>query len=135
MTVYQQRISSVKSIAVIASLMMAMPVFAADPPIEGGTAAASASATHPPAATPAAVPTAAPAAAVATPASTTPPAAKADDKTPKVKCREEKVTGSSFRTRKVCTTTDSQNGSGDWVREQQQRGSIGASAILNSGGG
>ena len=124
MTVYQQRISSVKSIAVIASLMMALPVFAADPPVEGSASAA----------TPAAVPTATPAAAVVTPASTTPPAAKAEDKKPKVKCREEKVTGSSFRTRKVCTTTDSQNGSGDWVREQQQRGSIGASAILNGGG-
>ena len=124
-----------KSMVIIASGLMTLPVFAADPPAPGSeapvSASASASAT-PSGATPASAAPAAPAAATA-PA--TPVAAKAEDKTPKVKCREEKVTGSSFRTRKVCTTTDSQNGSGDWVREQQQRGSIGASAILNGGGG
>jgi hypothetical protein len=118
-----------KSMMIIASGLMTLPVFAADPPVPGSeapvSASASASAT-PSGATPASAAPAAPA---------TPVAAKAEDKTPKVKCREEKVTGSSFRTRKVCTTTDSQNGSGDWVREQQQRGSIGASAILNGGGG
>ena len=123
------------SMAIIASGLMVLPVFAADPPVQGSAAptstSASASAT-PSGATPAGAAPAAPAAATA-PA--TPVAAKAEDKTPKVKCREEKVTGSSFRTRKVCTSTDSQNGSGDWVREQQQRGSIGASAILNGGGG
>jgi hypothetical protein len=118
-----------KSMAIIASGLMTLPVFAADPPVEASAAVATpaaptpASATAPAAAAPAAAP------------ATTAVAAKAEDKTPKVKCREEKVTGSSFRTRKVCTTTDSQNGSGDWVREQQQRGSIGASAILNGGGG
>jgi hypothetical protein len=117
-----------KSMAIIASGLMTLPVFAADPPVEARAAVATpaaptpASATAPAAAAPAAAP------------ATTAVAAKAEDKTPKVKCREEKVTGSSFRTRKVCTTTDSQNGSGDWVREQQQRGSIGASAILNGGG-
>jgi hypothetical protein len=124
-----------KSMMIIASGLMTLPVFAADPPVPGSeapvSASASASAT-PSGATPASAAPAAPAAATA-PA--TPVAAKAEDKTPKVKCREEKVTGSSFRTRKVCTSTDSQNGSGDWVREQQQRGSIGASAILNGGGG
>ena len=124
-----------KSMVIIASGLMTLPVFAADPPAPGSeapvSASASASAT-PSGATPASAAPAAPAAATA-PA--TPVAAKAEDKTPKVKCREEKVTGSSFRTRKVCTSTDSQNGSGDWVREQQQRGSIGASAILNGGGG
>lgn len=118
------------STAIIASGLMVLPVFAADPPAPGSAAPASASASA--SATPASAAPAAPAAAAA-PA--TPVAAKAEDKTPKVKCREEKVTGSSFRTRKVCTSTDSQNGSGDWVREQQQRGSIGASAILNGGGG
>jgi hypothetical protein len=123
------------SMAIIASGLMVLPVFAADPPAPGSAAPASASASAsatPSGATPASAAPAAPAAATA-PA--TPVAAKAEDKTPKVKCREEKVTGSSFRTRKVCTSTDSQNGSGDWVREQQQRGSIGASAILNGGGG
>ena len=114
-------------ITVLASVMVVTPVFAADPPVEASATVATPAA---PATTAAAPVAAAPAAA----ASTTPTAAKAEDKTPKVKCREEKVTGSSFRTRKVCTTTDSQNGSGDWVREQQQRGSIGASAILNGGG-
>lgn len=118
-----------KSMVIIASGLMTLPVFAADPPAPASAAPASTSA--PVSATPAAVPPAA----STTPANAAPVAAKAEDKTPKVKCREEKVTGSSFRTRKVCTTTDSQNGSGDWVREQQQRGSIGASAILNGGGG
>ena len=123
-----------KSMAIIASGLMTLPVFAADPPAPGSEAPVSASASA--SATPSgATPSSAAPAAATTPASTTPVAAKAEDKTPKVKCREEKVTGSSFRTRKVCTTTDSQNGSGDWVREQQQRGSIGASAILNGGGG
>ena len=112
-----------KSMVIIASGLMTLPVFAADPPAPGSEAPVSA--------TPAAVPPAA----STTPVNAAPVAAKAEDKTPKVKCREEKVTGSSFRTRKVCTSTDSQNGSGDWVREQQQRGSIGASAILNGGGG
>ena len=123
-----------KSMAIIASGLMTLPVFAADPPVETSAAPASTSASA--SATPSgATPSSAAPAAATTPASTTPVAAKAEDKTPKVKCREEKVTGSSFRTRKVCTSTDSQNGSGDWVREQQQRGSIGASAILNGGGG
>ena len=53
----------------------------------------------------------------------------------KVTCRTERVTGSNFRTRKVCTSPNSQDASGNWVREQQDRGAIGASAILNSAGG
>ncbi len=53
----------------------------------------------------------------------------------KVTCRTERVTGSNFRTRKVCTTPNSQDASGNWVRDQQDRGAIGASAILNSAGG
>ncbi len=121
---FAQKVST--SLLIMTSGLMTLPVFAADPPA-------------PVSAAPSSVAPAAPAAAAttpvsATPASTAPVAAKAEDKTPKVKCREEKVTGSSFRTRKVCTTTESQNGSGEWVREQQQRGSIGASAILNGGG-
>ncbi|MBU6211808.1 MAG: hypothetical protein KJS73_06365 [Gammaproteobacteria bacterium] len=124
---FAQKLS--KSLLIMTGGLMTLPVFAADPPVPGSAAPASTSAaasTTPSATTPAAV---------TTPASATPVAAKTEDKTPKVKCREEKVTGSSFRTRKVCTTTESQNGSGEWVREQQQRGSIGASAILNGGGG
>jgi hypothetical protein len=124
---FAQKLS--KSLLIMTGGLMTLQVFAADPPVPGSAAPASTSAaasTTPSATTPAAV---------TTPASATPVAAKTEDKTPKVKCREEKVTGSSFRTRKVCTTTESQNGSGEWVREQQQRGSIGASAILNGGGG
>jgi hypothetical protein len=129
---FAQKLS--KSLLIMTGGLMTLQVFAADPPVSGSAAPASTSAAA--SATPSgATPSSAAPAAATTPASTTPVAAKAEDKTPKVKCREEKVTGSSFRTRKVCTTTDSQNGSGDWVREQQQRGSIGASAILNGGGG
>jgi len=53
----------------------------------------------------------------------------------KVTCRTERVTGSNFRTRKVCTSPNAQDASGNWVRDQQDRGAIGASAILNSAGG
>ena len=49
----------------------------------------------------------------------------------KVTCRTVKTTGSRLQTRKVCSTPDSQKGSADWVREQQARGGIGASAIVN----
>lgn len=49
----------------------------------------------------------------------------------KVTCRTVKTTGSHLQTRKVCSTPDSQKGSADWVREQQARGGIGASAIVN----
>lgn len=49
----------------------------------------------------------------------------------KITCRTVKTTGSRLQTRKVCSTPDSQKGSADWVREQQARGAIGASAILN----
>lgn len=52
----------------------------------------------------------------------------------KMTCRTERVTGSNFRTRKVCSTPNSQDASGNWVRDQQDRGAIGASAIVNSGG-
>ena len=51
----------------------------------------------------------------------------------KLVCRNERVTGSNLRTRKVCSTPDSQNASGDWVRQQQERGGINASATLNNG--
>ncbi len=49
----------------------------------------------------------------------------------KVTCRTVKTTGSRLQTRKVCSTPDSEKGSADWVRDQQARGAIGASAILN----
>ena len=51
----------------------------------------------------------------------------------KLVCRTERVTGSNLRTRKVCSTPDSQNASGDWVRQQQERGGMNASAVLNNG--
>jgi hypothetical protein len=50
----------------------------------------------------------------------------------KITCRTVKTTGSRLQTRKVCSTPDSQKGSADWVREQQARGGIGASAIVNT---
>lgn len=50
----------------------------------------------------------------------------------KITCRTVKTTGSRLQTRKVCSTPDSQKGSADWVREQQARGAIGASAIVNT---
>jgi hypothetical protein len=92
------------------------------------------------------VPPAAPAAPVAVAAPTVAPAAAADPSQQKVVvseataqaaaklvCRNERVTGSNLRTRKVCSTPDSQNASGDWVRQQQERGGINASATLNNG--
>lgn len=51
----------------------------------------------------------------------------------KVTCRTVKMTGSNLRTRKVCSTPDSQAGAGDWVRQQQDRGGLNASAALNTG--
>ena len=60
--------------------------------------------------------------------------ATADD-AKKMTCRTVRVTGSNLRTRKVCSTPNSEKNASDWVREQQDRGAIGASAILNSGGG
>lgn len=83
---------------------------------------------------------AAPAAAAAAPAAT----ADADSKqvvvskataeaAAKVTCRTVKMTGSNLRTRKVCSTPDSQAGAGDWVRQQQDRGGLNASAALNTG--
>jgi hypothetical protein len=51
----------------------------------------------------------------------------------KVTCRTVKMTGSNLRTRKVCSTADSQAGAGDWVRQQQDRGGLNASATLNNG--
>lgn len=53
----------------------------------------------------------------------------------KITCRTERVTGSNFRTRKVCSSPNSEKASGEWVRDQQDRGAIGASAIVNSAGG
>ena len=57
----------------------------------------------------------------------------ASAESPKVICRNEKVTGSKLRSRKVCSSPDSESKSGDWVREQQARGAIGAGAIVNGG--
>ena len=98
--------------------------------------------TAPPVPPAAPAPAAAPAAVAAT---TTAPAAAASGQqkvavseataqaAAKLVCRNERVTGSNLRTRKVCSTPDSQNASGDWVRQQQERGGLNASAVLNNG--
>ena len=98
--------------------------------------------TAPPVPPAAPAPAAAPAAVAAT---TTAPAAAASGQqkvvvseataqtAAKMVCRNERVTGSNLRTRKVCSTPDSQNASGDWVRQQQDRGGLNASAVLNNG--
>ena len=98
--------------------------------------------TAPPAPPAAPAPAAAPAAVAATTAA---PAAAASGQqkvavseataqaAAKLVCRNERVTGSNLRTRKVCSTPDSQNASGDWVRQQQERGGLNASAVLNNG--
>ena len=87
---------------------------------------------------------AAPAAASAAPAASTATAAAQDSvavssataaEAKKITCRTERVTGSNFRTRKVCSSPNSEKASGDWVRDQQDRGAIGASAIVNAAGG
>ncbi|MBM4198809.1 MAG: hypothetical protein FJ167_08980 [Gammaproteobacteria bacterium] len=82
--------------------------------------------------------------AVAAPAASTATAAAQDSvavssataaEAKKITCRTERVTGSNFRTRKVCSSPNSEKASGDWVRDQQDRGAIGASAIVNAAGG
>jgi hypothetical protein len=57
------------------------------------------------------------------------PAQRAADA--KVTCRTVKTTGSRLQTRKVCSTPDSEKSASDWVRQHQDRGAIGASAIVN----
>jgi len=85
----------------------------------------------------AAAPAAAPAAAAAKPADPSQQKVVVSEATvqaaAKLVCRTERVTGSNLRTRKVCSTPDSQNASGDWVRQQQERGGMNASAVLNNG--
>ena len=89
------------------------------------------------------VPTAAPAAPAA-PAATAPAAADPSQQkvavseatakaAAKITCRNERVTGSNLRSRKVCSTPDSQSAAGDWVRQQQDRGALNASSVVNSG--
>ena len=85
----------------------------------------------------------APAAAPAAPAATAPATDPSQQKVAvseataqaaaKMTCRNVKMTGSNLRTRKVCSTPDSQSGAGDWVRQQQERGALNASAVVNSG--
>lgn len=112
---------------VLMSALVSGTVFAGDPP------AAEAAVTPPPVATPV------PAAEVRTTAATVQSAPAVAPVVPdkpttsaQVSCREEKRTGSRLQTRKVCSTPDSRKSSADWVREQQARGAIGASAIPNS---
>lgn len=103
----------------------------------GLAAQASTASTAAPNAAQATAPTAPAAPAAAAPAEGAPVAVSAATaaEAKKMTCRTERVTGSNFRTRKVCSTPNSEKASGDWVRDQQDRGAIGASAILNSAGG
>ena len=117
----------VRSAALIAaSTLLAGSVWAGDPP-------AAQTATSPQSVT--AAPATAQAPAAATTEQAAPAAASTADGKPKaaakVVCRDEKKTGSRLQSRKVCSTPDSQSSSADWVREQQARGAIGTSAIVN----
>lgn len=108
--------------------LVAAPAWAADPP----TAAAPTASVAP------AVP-----ATPATPAA--PAAAKAPDQVKvevstataaeahQMVCRNVKMTGSNVRTRRVCSTPASESRAEDLLRQQQDRGGLNASAILNSG--
>lgn len=108
---------------------------AAEPPQSGAAPSASGTTATAPASAASGTQTASPAATSAS----APAAGGAASKpvvaaeAPKVVCRTEKVTGSQLRTRRVCTSPDSSDKSGDWVREQQARGAIGAGAILSGG--
>jgi hypothetical protein len=110
-------------LAAIAALVCTMPGMAQQSSPAAAPAPGSATA-----AAPASAPTAATQDSVAVSSAT---AAEAK----KITCRTERVTGSNFRTRKVCSTPNSEKASGDWVRDQQDRGAIGASAIVNAAGG
>jgi hypothetical protein len=125
------------------ALMGFLPLLAAAP-VWSQSAGADA-ATTAPAAVPTAVPTAVPA---ANPTVAVSPTANADSgqaaavasapsvsEAKQMTCRTVKITGSNLRTRKVCSTPNSQQNSSDWVRDQQDRGAIGASAVINGGGG
>jgi len=111
---------------IAASTLLAGSVWAGDPP-------AAQTATSPQSVT--AAPATAQVPSAATTAQAAPAAATATAEKPKaaaqIVCREEKKTGSRLQSRKVCSTPDSQKSSADWVREQQARGAIGASAIVN----
>ena len=114
----------------LVALLVAVPGIAAQ--------AATTEAVAPDAAQPApAAPTSAAPATAAAPAEGAPVAVSSATaaEAKKITCRTERVTGPNFRTRKVCSSPNSEKASGDWVRDQQDRGAIGASAILNSAGG
>lgn len=51
----------------------------------------------------------------------------------KMTCRTVVATGSRVRTRKVCSTPSSEEGSQSVLRQQQDRAAISSSIILNSG--
>jgi len=109
-------------------LTFSAPASATEPP-KGAAASTGPASASAPVAGPTST-TTAPAGAASDPASAQPTAAT-NAEPQKVVCRDEKVTGSKLRSRKVCSTPDSESKSGDWVRNQQARGAIGASAILN----
>jgi hypothetical protein len=118
--------SAIRSTAlIVASALLAGSVWASDPPAPQAAASSQPATTPVPVQAPAAAATVDPATAAAPAAAEKPKAAA------QVVCREEKKTGSRLQTRKVCTTPGSQDSSADWVREQQARGAIGASAIVN----
>jgi hypothetical protein len=76
-----------------------------------------------------------PPAAVDKPAEADKPADADKAAPPKMVCRTTRMTGSNLRQHKVCSTSDSEAGAGDWVRQQQERGGLNASGALNGRGG
>jgi hypothetical protein len=117
----------ITSLALALLLTTVSTASSAEPP-QGAAAPTGPASTAAPAAGPSNT-TTAPAGPASDAAVAQPTAATAEPQ--KVVCRDEKVTGSKLRSRKVCSTPDSESKSGDWVREQQARGGIGASAIVN----
>lgn len=111
---------------VLLSALLAAPGLADDPPAAQSATTQTDAAASQPTATAAVPATAAPAATAPQPA-----ADPKSEATAKVTCREEKKTGSRLQKRQVCKTPGSESSSADWVREQQARGAIGASAIVN----
>ncbi|MGA0840626.1 MAG: hypothetical protein ACO3Z6_09025 [Pseudomonadales bacterium] len=56
-------------------------------------------------------------------------------KAAQVTCRTIQVTGSRVRTRRVCTTPETQDKVSNWVQGQQDRGARESTIIVNSRGG
>jgi len=56
-------------------------------------------------------------------------------KAAQVTCRTVQVTGSRLRSRRVCTTPETQQKVSDWVQGQQDRGARESAIVVNSRGG